>query len=106
MADDQKGAEASKDLPRLFEQPPDAISFYSDMAQVSSTGQEVLLQFYETIPGPPGPDGITQVRSRLRATVIISLAHAANLERSLRGQREQPGSVQKAQASRAKEENP
>ena len=105
MADDQKDAEGLK-LPRLYEQPPDAISFYSDMTQVSNTGQEVLLQFYETIPGAPGPDGITQVRSRLRATVIISLHHAANLENLLRGQREQVGGVQEAQTPPVKEENP
>ncbi len=105
MADDQKdGKELT--LSRLFEQPPDAISFYSDLVQISNTGQEVLLQFYETIPGPPGPDGITQVRSRLRATVIISQGHAANLERLLRGQREQPGGAQEAQTPPAKEENP
>ena len=105
MADDQNGAERLQELPRIFEQPPDAISFYSDMAQVSNTGREVLLQFYETIPGPPGPDGITQARSRLRATVIVSLAHAANLERLLRVQRDQAAGVLEAQALPAKEEN-
>ena len=106
MAKDQKGAVGIQQLTRVFEQPPDAISFYSDLAQVSNTGKEVLLQFYETIPGPPGPDGITQVTARLRATVIISLAHAANLEHLLSVQREQPGGVQEAQALPAKGENP
>jgi len=65
---------------RLFEQPADSASFYSDMAQVVSTGNEVILQFYETIPGPPGADGnITVVRTRLRATVTVSVKHAANI---------------------------
>ncbi len=105
MADDQKdGKELT--LSRLFEQPPDAISFYSDLVQISNTGQEVLLQFYETIPGAPVPDGMTPVRSRLRATVMMSLAHADTLERTLRRQREQSGVVQEAQAAPAKEENP
>jgi hypothetical protein len=40
-------------IQRIFEQPPDAISFYSDMAQILSTGNEVIIQFYEAIPGPP-----------------------------------------------------
>jgi len=65
---------------RIFEQPEGAISCYSDMAQVLGTGNEVVLQFYETIPGPPGPGGnIQMVRSRLRATITISLPHAANI---------------------------
>ena len=104
MADDQKDEKELK-LPRLFEQPPDAISFYSDLVQISNTGQEVLLQFYETIPGVPVPDGMAPVRSRLRATVMMSLAHADTLERTLRRQREQSGVVQEAQAAPAKEEN-
>ena len=105
MADDQQGAKETT-LSRLFEQPPDATSFYSDLVQVSNTGQEVLLQFYESIPGTPAPDGMTQVRTRLRATVMMSLAHADTLERTLRAQREQSGGVQEAQAAPAKEENP
>lgn len=65
---------------RIFEQVPDAISLYSDMAQVIGTGREVVLQFYETIPGAPGPDGkIQMVRTRLRATITLSIPHAATL---------------------------
>lgn len=65
---------------RVFEQPEGAVSCYADMAQVLGTGNEVVLQFYETIPGPPGPAGNIQiVRSRLRATITISLPHAANI---------------------------
>ncbi len=65
---------------RLFEQPPDAISLYSDFAQILGTGHEVVLQFYETIPGTPGPGGLVQmVRTRLRATIIVSKTHAANI---------------------------
>ncbi len=70
---------------RLFEQPPDAASFYCDLAQVIGTQAEVVLQFYETIPGPPsGPTGqVTTARSRLRATIVVSKAHAANIGRLL-----------------------
>lgn len=65
---------------RVFEQPPDAISFYSDLGQVLGTGNEIIIQFYETIPGPPGPGGkITRVRTRLRATITFSIAHAAKI---------------------------
>ncbi len=41
---------------RIYEQGPDSVSFYSDVAQIVNTGHEVVLQFYETIPGAPGPD--------------------------------------------------
>jgi hypothetical protein len=69
---------------RIFEQPPDAISLYSDLTQILGTGHEVVLQFYETIPGTPGPGGqIQMVRSRLRATITVSMAHAANIGRLL-----------------------
>ncbi len=62
---------------RFFEQLPDAISFFSDFAQIAHTGNEVVMQFYETIPGPPGPDGkIKSVRTRLKATITIGLTHA------------------------------
>lgn len=72
-------------LTRFFEQPPDAISFYADFGQVINTGNEIVMQFYETIPGPPGPpDGqIKNVRSRLRATVILSPPHAHNIGKLL-----------------------
>ena len=74
---------------RVYEQPPDAISLYSDLAQVLATGQEVLLQFYETIPKPPDAEGeITEVTSRLRVTVILSPAHALNMAKTLRSQLE------------------
>lgn len=72
------------EVSRVFEQPADAISSYSDFAQIFGTGHEVMLQFYESIPGPPGPGGAVQiVRSRLRATIVVSLAHAANIGRLL-----------------------
>ena len=67
-------------IARLFEQPPDAVSFYADLAQVLGTGNEVVLQFYETISAPPGSSGrIDSVRSRLRATVVLNPAHALNI---------------------------
>jgi hypothetical protein len=66
---------------RVFEQPADAISFYCDLAQVVGTPNEIVLQFYETIPGPPsGSKGdIQMARSRLRATVVVSQSHATNI---------------------------
>jgi len=65
---------------RLFEQPHEAISFYSDYAQVIHTGPEVVVQFYETIPGNPVPLGqIPKVTTRLRATIMLSVPHAKNL---------------------------
>lgn len=72
---------------RVFEQPADAISFYSDFAQVVASGNEVLLQFYETIPGPPGPDGQVQIATtRLRATVMVSRPHAERIGQIIREQ--------------------
>ncbi len=80
MAENEKPAQVS----RVFEQPPDFVSFYSDQAQVISTGNEVILQFYETIPGLPTEGGVVQqVRTRLRATIMISPAHASNIGRLL-----------------------
>jgi hypothetical protein len=71
-------------IERIFEQPPDAISFYCDLGQVFSTGNEVVVQFYEAIPGPPSPQGnITRVRTRLRATVTFSTPHAKNIGKTL-----------------------
>jgi hypothetical protein len=65
---------------RTFEQPADAVVAYADFAQVLGTGSEVILQFYETIPDVPGPTGQIQgVRSRLRATVIVSPGHARSI---------------------------
>jgi hypothetical protein len=65
---------------RIFEQPEGAISFYCDFSQVIGTTNEVVLQFYETIPGPPGPGGQMQVvRTRLKATITVSPSHATNI---------------------------
>ncbi len=67
-------------IERIFEQPADAISFYSDMMQIISTGNEIVIQAYEAIPGPPGPEGhITKIRTRLRATITVSKAHTKNI---------------------------
>lgn len=76
----EKKPEEQQVVNRLFEQGPDAISFYSDFAQVFNTGHEIVLQFYETIPGTPGPGGnIQSIRTRLRSTIYLSHAHAANI---------------------------
>lgn len=80
MSDEKVVPAEEQQVIRLFEQPPDSISFYSDMAQVISTGNEVIIQFYESIPAPPNPKGqIPNVRTRLRATVTLSKFHARNL---------------------------
>lgn len=85
MAQDkeEKGAIAAAN--RVFEQPPDAMVCYADFAQIVSTGHEVILQFYESIPGPPSAPGgkVQTVRTRLRASVIVSLAHARNIGQNL-----------------------
>ncbi len=81
-----KETEAPGDLliDRIFEQPPDAISFYCEMGQVLATKNEVVMQFYEMIPGTPEKDGqITRVRNRLRATITVSPAHAKNIAKSI-----------------------
>ena len=81
MAQKEKEAEQ---IPRIFEQPPDAMSLYSDFTQVMGTGNEIVINFYDTIPGPPGPGArIEHVRSRLRVTVTVSRSHAANIGRLL-----------------------
>ena len=77
-------AEQAKDLvsnefnvERIYEQPADSISFYSEIAQIVATENEVMLQFYESIPGAPGPGGkITTVKARLGATITVSPKHA------------------------------
>ena len=69
---------------RVFEQPSDTISLYSDYAQVIGTGFEVVVQFYESIPSIPVSSGPPEtVSTRLRATIVLSRAHAANLGKSL-----------------------
>jgi hypothetical protein len=71
-------------IERIFEQPPHAVSFYCDLGQVLSTGNEIVVQFYEVIPGPPEPEGeITKVRTQLRATVTLSKLHARNIAKLL-----------------------
>lgn len=75
--------EKPREIQRIFEQPPDAISFYSDMGQVIATGNEVVIQFYETIPGTPDAGHIKSVRTRLRATITFSQPHAEKIGKLL-----------------------
>ena len=73
-------AEGGVQVTRIFEQPEGAVSFYSDHTQIIGTGSENVVQFYETIPGPPGPGGQLQiVKTRLRSTIMLSPAHAKNI---------------------------
>ena len=84
MAEQDPPRRAAAAVNRIFEQPNDSLSMYSDFAQVVGTGHEVILQFYETIPGTPGPSGTPEmVRTRLRATITVSKAHASNIGRLL-----------------------
>lgn len=83
MAEGKKAPKQQR-VERIFEQPPDAITFFSDMTQVVSTGNEIMAQFYEAVPGPPDPEGrITKIRTRLRATITLSFPHAKNLGKLL-----------------------
>ena len=72
------------EIQRLYEQSPDALSMYSEIAHIVGTRNEVIIQFYETIPGIPGPSGAAEtMTTRLKATITMSFAHAANLGRIL-----------------------
>jgi len=83
MVEEKKTPEEIQ-IPRFFEQLPDAVSCYSDLAQILYTGNEVVLQFYETIPGLPESEGVIKnVRSRLRATITVSIPHARNIGKLL-----------------------
>ncbi|HPC03421.1 MAG TPA: hypothetical protein PKY58_04795 [Syntrophales bacterium] len=73
-----------QELKRIFEQGPDVLTFYSDFTQVVNTGHEVVFQFYETVPGLPGSDGVIQsVHCRLRASITVSKSLASNLGKNL-----------------------
>ena len=74
---------------RVMEQPPDALVMFSDYAHILSTGNEVILQFYETTPKAPDDEGvIREVTSRLRVTVVLSPAHALNVVKTMQQQLE------------------
>jgi len=76
----QKPKKGPVAVERVFEQPPDSISFYCELGQVFATANEIVLQFYETIPGAPGLKGkIEKVKTRLRATITLSYPHAATV---------------------------
>ena len=83
MTEEQKISKVLE-IQRTYEYPPDAISFYCDFGQVLYTGNEIVMQFYETIPGTPDPGGnIKNVRTRLRATITVSFPHAQNIGKLL-----------------------
>jgi hypothetical protein len=73
------------DVQRQFEQPADAMSCHSDYAQIvlTETG-EVVIQFYEPLPGPPPASGTAPImRTRLRATIFLNKEHATKIGNSL-----------------------
>jgi hypothetical protein len=77
-------AQQPQQVQRTFAQQPNALSFYCDFSQIVGTENEVLLQFYETIPDAPNQAGqVTQVRSTLRATIMMSRPHALQLAQNL-----------------------
>lgn len=83
MAQEKKTREELS-IERIYEQPADAVSFYTEIAQVFSTSHETIIQFYENIPGPPDREGrITKSLTRLRATITLSHSHAGNLGKLL-----------------------
>ena len=83
MAEKQK-IQKVLELQRIYEQPQEAISFYCDLGQILHTGSEIVMQFYETIPGTPDPGGnIKKVRTCLRATITVSFPHAQNIGKLL-----------------------
>lgn len=83
MAEEQK-IQKVLELQRIYEQPQEAISFYCDLGQILHTGNEIVMQFYETIPGIPDSGGnIKNVRTRLRATITLSFPHAQNIGKLL-----------------------
>lgn len=72
------------EIQRIYEQPPEAISFYCDLGQILRTENEIVMQFYETIPGIPDLGGnIKNVRARLRASITVSFPHAQNIGKFL-----------------------
>lgn len=75
--------EEEKKARRVFEQPSDAISFYSDFGHVMETAEEIILQLYETIPEASEEGGVRTARTRLRATVMLSRPHARRLGKLL-----------------------
>jgi hypothetical protein len=64
----------SQTVERKFEQPQDTPSFFIDYVHVIGTGNAVILSLYEPIPGSPDPSTgkVSEIRSRLRATVHMT----------------------------------
>lgn len=86
MAGGQDNHAGGTPTPRSFVHREDAISFYSDYIQVIAPKEEIILNVYETIPGPPSPSGgIESAESRLRATIVMSKARAQRLGELLTG---------------------
>lgn len=84
VGDDMAQQPQGVQVTRLFDQHPEALSFYSDFSQIVGTDNEIYLQFYETIPSPPNASGqVTQVRTRLRATIAMSRPHSLTMARNL-----------------------
>ena len=73
---------------RVFEQPLDAISIYAEYVQVLGTENEVVIQFYDIVPGIPSvSEGVSEakeIRTILRANVVMSPRLAERLTNILR----------------------
>lgn len=74
---------------RIFQQGSEIVSFYSDVIHVLNTGNEFVLQFYETIPGVPNAEGhVDAVNTFMRASITISIPHFMQLFETISVQRE------------------
>jgi hypothetical protein len=69
-------------IPRRFVQP-EALITYSDYVQISRTENEVILQFYVTIPGMPEGPKVQEAVTRLVATIVLTSTNARRLGNTL-----------------------
>ena len=77
---EQSKKEGSISIKRVFGVSQNAVSFYSEHAQIMNTGNEVMIQFYEMIPSPPPITGaIAEASTNLRATITVSFNHARQI---------------------------
>jgi hypothetical protein len=83
MSPDTPASPVPGQVERIFEQPLDAITCYADVVSLAVTDHEVIVQFYEPVPGPPKAGGPPVMRTRLRATVILTKEHAGKLANNL-----------------------
>ena len=69
-------------IKREYSTAPDHVTVFSDQINVVSTGTEVIVSVYETIPGHPDEVQPRALSSR-RVTLIITPRHARQLGKLL-----------------------